>query len=174
MSVDGSDEAGRVDAGNKPELTRHPLAPTFQTYPEGDMPSGGYETVVGFVGDSPRAGYIRVYAGLAFRSYCELRVSDVALATPLDPGDADGPTVVRVAVGAPVEYVRTERLEGEGSYVLGAVRESYRGPTGDTAEGELEYDAKVQPLDPVSVVYPPCPPPITPVLYCVSDVYPPC
>ena len=174
MSVDGSDEAGRVDVSSQPELTRHPLAPTFQTYPESDTPSGGYETVVGFVGDSPRAGYIRVYAGLAFRSYCELPVSDIALASPLDPDDADGPTVIRVAAGAHAEYVRTERLEGEASYVLGAVRESYRGPTGDTAEDNFTNEAKLLPLDPVSVVYPPCPPPITPVLYCVSDVYPPC
>jgi hypothetical protein len=149
------------------------LAPTFSTSQEDEV-AGGYETVVGFVGDSPRAGYVRVYAGLAFQSYCELAASDIALATPLDASDSDGPTVIRVAAGAHLEYVRTERLAGDASYVLGAVRASYRGPTGDTSEDSLADRAKVSPLDPVSVVYPPCPPPITPVLYCVSDVYPPC
>ena len=158
---------------NDDGLARHSLAPTFSTSEGGDEP-GGYETVVGFVGDSPRAGHLRVYAGLAFRSYCELASADIALATPLDPSDPDGPTVVRVAAGAHLEYVRTERLEGDASYVLGAVRTSYRGPAGDTAEESMTDDYKLLPLDPVSVVYPPCPPPITPVLYCVSDVYPPC
>ncbi len=155
-------------------LNRHPLAPTFSTSQEGYEPEE-YETVVGFVGDSPREGYVRVYAGLTFRSYCELAASDIAAATPLDASDSDGPTVIRVAAGAHLEYVRSERLEGDASYVLGAVRASYRGPTGDTAaEESFGKLPKVMPLDPVSVVYPPCPPPITPVLYCVSDVYPPC
>jgi hypothetical protein len=73
-----------------------------------------------------------------------------------------------------VEYVRTERLEGAATYVLGAVRASYRGSGDETARESFADEVKLGPLDPVSVVYPPCPPPITPVLYCVSDVYPPC
>jgi hypothetical protein len=171
MSVNESGAAGQ--AGYEDGLVRHPLAPTFSAAQEVESP-GGYETVVGFVGDSPRAGHIRVYAGLGFRIYCELATSDVALATPLDPSDAEGPTVVRLTAGAHLEYVRTERIEGDAGYVLGAVRRSYRGPTGDTARESFAEAEKLQPLDPVSVVYPPCPPPVTPVLYCLSDVYPPC
>ena len=155
-------------------LARHPLTPTFTN----ESPAGAgieYETLVGFVGDSPTAGHVRVYAGLAFRSYVEVAVADIAHASPLDPEDSDGPTVVRVAAGAHLKYVRTERVEGDASYVLGAVRKSYRGPTGDSAaDGAVAFKTELSGPYPVSEVYPPCPPPITPVLYCVSDVYPPC
>ena len=158
---------------NDSGISPHPLAPTFSTSQE-DYGGGGYETVVGFVGDSPRQGHIRVYASLAFLGYCELAASDVAQSSPLDATDPDGPTVVRVSSSAHVEFVRSEKVDGDAGYVMGAVRASYRGPTGDSADEPSGGVAKVMPLDPVSVVYPPCPPPITPVLYCLSDVYPPC
>jgi hypothetical protein len=157
---------------NDDGYNHHPLTPSFTTSQENEG-TGGYETIVGFVGDSPREGHVRVYAGLAFLNYFEVASSDIARATPLDASDAEGPTVVRVRAGAHVAYVRMERLEGEAGYVLGAVRASYRGPTDDSAR-ESYLGEKMMPLDPVSVVYPPCPPPITPVLYCLSDVYPPC
>ena len=171
------DDPAQGSGSGGSEVPLHPLAPRV-TAEENAAAVEGYETIVGFVGDSPRDGYVRVYASLSFRTFCEVRKSDIALSALLDADDPEGPTVLRVSAGARIEFLRSSRLEGEASYVLGTIRSANVG-LAQRASAEADYGLKVMPLDPVSVVYPPCgppppPPPITPVLYCLSEVYPPC
>jgi len=131
------------------------------------------EVLVGFLSPSPREGYIRIYASLAFRDFCEVRQADVLYSALVDETHADGPTVIRVPGTAHVDYVRAHRNAGHASYVLGALRTEFPG-IADPEQLSLQDEAPiVEKPDPVTPVFA-CSPPITPVLYCLSDIYPPC
>lgn len=156
-----------------PHIKRYALAPTFEG---ADAPDEtGFETIVGLVGDSPRPSSLRVYTDLSFLSYCEIYTSDIAQAAPVDPADDRGPTIVRMRAGARIEYVRVDRLAGDASYVFGEIRAMYYGRS---AAGEpVQYAANQGNLPDKyapAQAWPGPPPPITPVLYCLSQVYPPC
>jgi hypothetical protein len=149
----------------QPEVERHPLVPSFDGT-ESDESGVGLETFVGFVGDSPRPSFIRVYGSLALLSYCEIKRSDIVSAVSVDPDNDLSPTVVRVKADARVEYVRTDRLAGEASYVSGKIMSLYGSDARDVQESYADrFYLKA---------WPGPPPPITPVLYCTSQVYPPC
>jgi hypothetical protein len=128
------------------------------------------EVLVGFRRPSPREGYTRIYASLAFRDFCELREADVLELELMDDADPDGPSVVRVAGAAQIDYVKAHRRTGTASFVLGGLRDEYPDLV-DPGETPSQHDEpKKNPVTPVFM----CSPPITPVLYCVSDVFPPC
>jgi hypothetical protein len=160
------------------DLTRHPLAPVFDAS-ESSRANDGYEPLVGFVGDAPTEGWVRVYASLTFRTYVEVRTADIAHSAPVDADDAEGPSVLRVPTGTQLQFVRTNSLKGDASFVLGTIRSAYysraKQASSDSADAKFVPDEMLPPY-PLSEVYPPChpPPPITPVLYCLSEVYPPC
>ena len=153
------------EESGQPHIKRHPLTPTFR---EGDAPDEtGFETLVGFVGDSPRPSFVRVYADLTFLSYCEVKTSDIQQMAPVDPADDEGPTTVRVRADARIEYVRIDRLAGDASFVAGTIRAMHYGRS---AQQESSSH-----LEKVGDGFPPTQPyPVTPVLYCVSRVFPPC
>jgi hypothetical protein len=133
------------------------------------------EVLVGFVGPSPREGYIRIYASLAFRDFCEVRQADVLHSALVDAAHADGPTVVGVPGTAHIDYVKTHRNAGDASYVMGALRDENPGIADPDQLTSQEDEARPVTVkeNPVTPVFA-CSPPVTPVLYCVSDVYPPC
>jgi hypothetical protein len=162
--------------GGSAELRSHPLTPTFGNGQHDD--ASGLETFVGFVGDSPRASAVRVYADLSLVSYCELERSDVVQVRPVDPQDLDGPSIVRVRADARIEYTRIDRFAGDASFVAGALRARYGGGQIDD-RSVLDSPVVLKPYPELTPVrYCPsrvCGPfPITPVLYCLSRVYPPC
>lgn len=157
-----SDRADQPSQYDEPEIRRHPLAPTFD---EAAADESGYETLVGFMGDSPREGRVRVYFDLTFRSYCEVDTADIRHTKPLDPADDNGAAVVVVRADADLEYVRVDRVSGSASFVSGAIRARHYATGDDTSfwAGDLES------VEEFGVH-----PPITPSVYCTSRVFPPC
>jgi hypothetical protein len=159
------------------------MTPSIDEESTGAAP--GFEQIIGFVGESSRDGHVRVYADLTLSNYCEVRTADVRSQAPLDSSEPDGPSMLTVPADAEIEFVRTDRLAGEANYVAGAIRAMYYGEDGmESATESLKVVGQRFPPAPhitpvlycVSRVYPPCPSPpkITPDLYCLSRVYPPC
>jgi hypothetical protein len=147
-----------------PEIRRHPLEPNFDGQTEASDDSvAASEMFVGFVGDSPSPSFVRVYASLSLGSYCEIKKSDIVSASPLDASDALSPTLMRVKAEARVEYVRTDRIGGDASYVAGRIMSKY-------GARSVDRPTTSEPDDTYLMVHPP----ITPVVYCTSQVYPPC
>ena len=128
------------------------------------------EVLVGFRRPSPREGYTRIYASLAFRDYCELREADMLELALMDDADPEGPSVVRVAGTVQIDYVKAHRRAGTASFLLGGLRDEYPNLADPGETSSQEDEPKKNPVTPVFM----CSPPVTPVLYCVSDVYPPC
>ena len=179
------------DSGRRDEPPMHPLAPDFGGAEGAE--GTAFETIVGFLGSSPRSTHLRVYADLSFRSYCEVDRSDVRQMKLVDPDDHEGPVVVTVRAEADVEYVQVSRLNGKASYVAGAIRTLHYDTRVAATDWFGEYAAREYfghppfPITPqiacASRVFPSCPPgppPVSPVLFCplppipLSRAFPPC
>jgi hypothetical protein len=106
---------------DNPDLSTHPLVAKAQG--ESDTPHG-LVTLIGYFGPSRKADTIRLYPSLDFRSYCELPTSAIVATEPVDPNDANSPTLVYVKAGTPVESVQTSTQSVE-SYLQGGIAAGY-------------------------------------------------
>ena len=110
------------------DLTPHRMAPRADGR-EIDGAGDGLVTLTGFVGESTKEGYVRVYLDLSFTSYCEVATADVVKTKRVDAADEDSPTVLWVTASAQMGLVSVGRLSGSASFVSGAIRSRYgRGP----------------------------------------------
>ncbi len=109
-----------------PDLSTHPLVDKLN--PGGDTPPGRVP-LIGFIGPSPKEGFIRVYRDLQFRSYYEVPRDSVHHTIPVDREDPDSPTKVLVPADTPIDVVEVTTHHVEAGFVAGNIAQGRLGFT---------------------------------------------
>jgi hypothetical protein len=107
---------------DKIEFKSHPLVEKLQPDPDH---SRHLVTLVGYVGQSKKADYIRLYTDLSFRRYYEIPTSGITHVEPSDTKAENSPTTVLVVSDTKLEVVETASLTLEASYLQGDIATGY-------------------------------------------------
>jgi hypothetical protein len=123
------------------DLSHHPLVERL--YPEGDgVPD--QVAVVGFLGPSKKANFIRLYLSLSFNRFIEIPVEAIVLTQPVDAQDENSPLRVFVRHDAKLDLVYTETQTVEASYLRGNIATNHLAGSSSSAplNGNLAYGGR--------------------------------
>jgi hypothetical protein len=103
-----------------PNLNAHPLVSQLHADPDTHQ---GNKKIVGYLGPSRVADYIRIYTDLSFAEYFEVKRADILSTVAVNPQDENSPTVVFVKEDATIEHTS---IVGSGAdYLKGAIVNDY-------------------------------------------------
>jgi hypothetical protein len=106
----------------KVNLTPHPLV--TKLHPEPDA-LNDLVALIGYFGPSKKAGCIRLYADLSFRSFYDIPTKGIVHTEPTDAKDENSPTKVLVLAVTKLEVVETTSQCVEASYLQGPIARDY-------------------------------------------------
>lgn len=115
------------DSPGNVNLETHPLVAKLHADPD-ELTK--LVALVGYLGPSKRAGYVRLYADLSFRNYYEIPTEGILSTTPADAEDENSPTTVHVAGDTQVEKVSITSQSTEARFLQGSISSGYLGTAG--------------------------------------------
>ena len=106
------------DSPGNVNLETHPLVAKLHTDPD---ELTDLVALVGYLGPSKRADYVRLYVDLTFRNYYEIPKAGIVSTSPTDAGDENSPTTVHVAGGTQVDMVSVTSQSTEARFLQGSI-----------------------------------------------------
>ena len=124
------------DSPGNVNLETHPLVAKLHADPD-ELTK--LVALVGYLGPSKRAGYVRLYADLSFRNYYEIPTEGILSTTPADAEDENSPTTVHVAGDTQVEKVSITSQSTEARFLQGSISSDYLGTAGVGADAGCSW-----------------------------------
>ncbi|WP_168880031.1 hypothetical protein [Rhizobium sp. P28RR-XV] len=123
------------------DLSHHPLVERLYQQGEGEADQ---VALVGFLGPSKKANFIRLYLSLSFDRFIEIPVGDIVLTQAVDAQDENSPSRLFVRRDAKLDLVYTETQTVEARYLRGRISTDYL--TGSSSSsglnGNLAYGGR--------------------------------
>ncbi len=119
--TDSKDSPGDVN------LETHPLVAKLHADPDEFT---DLVALVGYLGPSKKADYVRLYVDLTFRNYYEIPTEGIVSTSPTAAADENSPTTVHVAGGTQVDKVSITSQSTEARFLQGSIASGYLGGAG--------------------------------------------
>ena len=80
--------------------------------------------LVGYIGPAVRPDHSRIYHDLSCRAYTEVADKDIVRSEPMDPGNANSPSLVMLKAGAPAQTVHSMSYSTDATFLQGSIADA--------------------------------------------------